>query len=684
MKKTFLALNLCLLSFFTGAQPDPNAGVNPSATALMGTVVDAETGLPLDYATISLFAQADDKLITGTITEADGTFRLEAKAGAYYAKIEFIAYAALRVDDFVLDPSEVLDLGTLQLRPAAAALEQVTVTAERSQMELSLDKKVFNVGKDLGSRGGSAVDLLDNVPSVQVDVEGNVSLRGSGNVRILVNGRPSGLVGNGAGGLRSLPANLIERVEIVTNPSAAYEAEGTAGIINIVLKKEVRKGLNGSFDLNTGVPDNHGVAINLNRRATKLNFFTNLGLNYRRSPGDGSLYQEVFGPNETIISRQSNLRERSGLGGSFRFGADYFFDERNTLTTALTYRLGFDDNQNLTTYRDFINTLANPTAIETRLDLENEDERESEYALNYKLTFPQREGQQLTADLRYQDKTETEGSDLLNRFFNPDFSPNLALPNLQQRSNNEETENTLIFQSDYSHPFSKDHKLEAGVRASIRNIDNDFLVEELNPDDNRWNALAGLSNNFRYDENIFAAYLTYGNKYGKFSYQLGLRPELSQSTPNCCKPTKSTNAIISTSFPLPHFNYELPGQNAVQISYSRRVQRPRFWDLNPFFTFTDNRNFFSGNPNLDPEFSHSIELGHLKYFGKGSLSSSLYYRHTEGVVQRIRTVDAAGNSNTRPENLATEDALGLELTAAYDFAKWWLLQHQCQFFSLPD
>ncbi|MEM9261366.1 MAG: outer membrane beta-barrel family protein, partial [Bacteroidota bacterium] len=237
-----------------------------------------------------------------------------------------------------------------------------------------------------------------------------------------------------------------------------------------------------------------------------------------------------------------------------------------------------------------------------------------------------------------------------------------------------------IFQADYVHPFGKDHKLEAGVRASIRNIDNDFLVEEFDQDNDIWNSLDGLSNTFNYDEEVYAAYLTYGNKYGRFSYQLGLRPEYSVINTRLLQTGEENKRDYLNLFPTAHFNYELPADNAVQLSYSRRIQRPRFWDLNPFFTFTDNRNFFSGNPDLDPEFSHSLEFGHIKYWEKGSVSSSIYYRHTEGVRQRIRTVDEEGNSITRPENLATEDAYGLEFNVTYEFFPWWRFNADANFF----
>ncbi len=665
-----LAIGLCFPLFLLAQSGPLEIAGTAVKTSIRGQVIDGNSNRPLDYATVSLLLQANQELVTGTITDEDGQFTLEAVAGNYLIKVEFLGYEPLEVKNITLAPNEQKDLGKLKISTATASLEEVTVTAEKSQMQLSLDKKVFNVGKDLASRGGNAAELLDNVPAVQVDVEGNVLLRGNGNVRILINGRPSSLIGNGGTGLRNIPANLIERVEVVTNPSARYEAEGTAGIINIILKKDTRKGLNGSFDFTLGNPQNYGTAVTLNRRANKLNFFTNLGVNYQNSPGNGNLFQETTTPDAILISLQESERNRAGLGGSFRFGADYFFDDRNTLTTAFSYRLNDRLNSSLTTYRDYIDLLSNPTGIETRTDDEEEDRKALEYSLNYKLLFPQRDGQQLTVDFRYQDSDELEASQLNNRFFNADFSPADRV-DLRQRSSNAELERQMIFQSDYIHPFGKDHRFEAGIRSSLRTINNDFLVEELDRNTNVWASLEGLSNDFRYREEIHAAYLTYGKKIGRFSYQLGLRPEYSRVTTTLLETNVVNDRDYTNLFPTAHFNYDLPKQNAVQISYSRRIQRPRFWDLNPFFSFSDNRNFFSGNPNLDPEFSHSLELSHIKYFEKGSLSSSLYFRHTDGIIQRIRVVDDLGNSITQPENLATEDAYGLDMTGSYEIAKWW-------------
>lgn len=683
MKKQVIALFLVVCSTLSLiAQPSmegqPIPGTTPARTYLKGKVVDGSTQMPLDFATVSIFNQIDSALVGGNVTDDNGFFNIEVKPGVYYINIEFLAYQSKTIKDVAIEKGQDdVELGIIALVPEATSMEEVVVVAEKSQMQLALDKKIFNVGKDLASRGGTAADLLDNVPSVQVDVEGNISLRGSGNVRILIDGKPSGLIGiSGTNGLRQLQANMIEQIELITNPSARYEAEGMAGIINIILKKEQKTGLNGSFDVTVGQPDNYGTAINLNYRTEKLNFFTNYGISYRQGPGTGSSYQEVYNNDTTFITVQDNERLRGGLSNNIRLGADYFFNPKNTLTGAVNLRLGNDDNHSETRYRDYLFSLDNPLGITIRTDDEKEDETKMEYALTYKRTFDKK-GQEFSFDTRYQDNTEKEGSDLVNRFYTPEFEPD-GQADLLQRSDNKESERQLILQTDYVHPIGKEGKFEAGLRSSFRDIDNDFLVQEFA--DDAWFALDGLSNNFQYDENIYAAYLIYGNKQGKFSWQLGLRPEYSQVSTQLLQTNEINDRSYLNLFPSAHFTYDLPAQNAVQISYSRRVRRPRFWDLNPFFTFSDNRNFFSGNPDLDPEFTNSMEFGHIKYWDNASLSSSIYYRHTDGKIDRIRVVNDDGTSVTKPENLLTEDAYGLEFTASWNPYKWWKLNSDFNFF----
>ena len=674
MKSNFTLL-VILLSFIAirplNAQPYAET---PAKGLIKGVVVDDATQQPLDYATITLYNAKDSTMVGGTVTNPTGAFSLEAAFGSYYAVIDFLSYKNHTISDIKLSRDQpVADLGLVALQSDATVLQEVEVRAEKSQMQLSLDKKIFNVGKDLANAGGNATDVLDNVPSVSVDVEGNVSLRGSSGVRILINGKPSGLVGiSNTDGLRNIPANLIERIEVITNPSARYEAEGMAGIINIILKKEKDNGLNGSFSVSAGYPQNYGVSANLNYRRDWANLFASYGLNYRQSPGGGSLYQEFYdtneyGPDTTFLLQQDMDRKRGGLSHNIRLGSDFFLKPNSTLTASFNVRPSKDDNVSELEYRDYLFSLDNPTEVTRRRDDEREDELNQEYALAWRREFAG-EGHELLAEARYQNNVETEQSTISENYFSPELVES-GEPGLQQRSYNREAEKMLILQVDYIHPFSKDSKFEVGYRSSFRDIDNNFYVEEFGSSD--WVYLPDFTNEFIYNEDIHAGYAIYGNKFGRFSFQLGLRGEYSDVRTELLQTGESNPRDYFNLFPSGHVNYELPAQNAIQLSYSRRINRPHFWHLNPFYSFSDARNFYSGNPNLDPEYTHSMEFGHIKYWDNASLTSSVYYRYTEGVTERIRTVDAEGNSFTRPVNLSTEKSWGAEATFSVSLTDWW-------------
>ncbi len=679
---------LLLLALFLGVQlsaqergnrggQGPRGGA-PIKKKVKGQVLDANTQQGLEYATITLFSKRDSSVVTGGITDSEGKFAIEIRPGRFYGKIEFLGYQASSISMIDLGKGkQEADLGIISLNPDAEMLAEVEVRAEKSEMQFLLDKKVFNVGKDLSTTSSSAADLLDNVPSVAVDIDGVVTLRGSGNVRILINGKPSGLIGVGdANGLRQIPANMIDQVEVITNPSARYEAAGTTGIINIILRKEKKKGLNGSVDLSTGLPKQIGAAINFNLRKEKFNLFLNYGLRWRNNPGGGFTDQNFYRGDSTFITEQTRTIDRSGLSHSVRFGSDFFLGKKSTLTTSFSYRISDEDNLSTVTYLDYINTKENLRLETLRTDDEREDETDLTVALNFEKTYD-RKGQKLTADFQYASSGEVEASDFLERYFVANGIPTGA-PNLQQRGNIDESNSEFLLKADYIYPFGENGKFETGYRGSLRQIRNDFSVQEFA--DNAWAILPNLSNDFIYDENIQALYALFGNKQRKFSYQIGLRGEYTDIKTELIKTNEKNPRSYFNLFPNATFTYDLPAENAIQLSYSRRISRPRYWYLNPFLSFSDARNPFVGNPDLDPELTHSIELAHLKYFEKGSISTSLYYRHTTDIIQRVRIVTDENNALTLPINLGLEDAFGLEFTYNYNVVKWWSLNGEFNFF----
>lgn len=650
-----------------------------NAAAIKGKLVDSVSSTPLAFATVQIFDNDQKKLVNGNLVNETGEFSMDLPFGSYYAVIEFTGYPALTTNGFVLSAQNPkFDFGILRLASKTTVLQGVVVQAEKSYMQFSLDKKIFNVGKDLANAGGSASDILTNIPSVSVDPEGTVKLRGSDNVRILIDGKPSGLVSiKGGGGLQQLPASLIERVEIITNPSARYEAEGNAGIINIVLKKDKQQGFNGSVELITGHPANFGASVNFNYRQKKINFFLNYGISYRNQPGVGKLYQEVYSPDTTFILQQANKSVLKGLNNNIRGGLDYYFTEKSILTASYLFRRSDATRTMDIRYNDYFNTLSKLNNTITRRQDEEEQEPNSEYSLNYKKTFGTKD-HDLTAAAKYIDNWESSNQLFTQNYFSSNGVQDKAKSILQQ-SGNDEYEKQWLLQLDYVKPIGKDGKFETGIRSSFRDMINDYVVTEKNTA-GEFVPLPNLDNVFIYDENIHAAYGILGNKVKKNSYQAGLRAEWTDVKTTLEKTNEINPRSYFNFFPSAHFTFDLPKQNALQVSYSRRVRRPFYNDLSPFMTFSDARNFSSGNPDLDPEFSNVGEISHLKYFDKGTLSSGVYYRSTKGRIDRIRQVDNEGNSTTRPENLRSEKAWGAEFTGAWAFTTWWKLDMNLNLF----
>lgn len=680
------------------------SGWTPPETSIKGKIIDAESEEGLEFATISIFRKKDGSVAGGGLSEANGVFDFKVKGRRLYAVVEYISYESVTIDPIEMQKGEpVIDLGEIQLSSASIKLEDVEIIAEKSETTFSLDKKVFTVGKDLANRGGSAEDVLNNVPSLDVDIEGTVTLRGSEGVRILIDGRPSSLVGvNSGSGLRSLPSNLIEKIEVITNPSARYDAEGMAGIVNIVMKKNKSKGFNGSIDVSGGYPANGGISTNLNYRKGPLNWFVNYGINYRSNRGLGHNIQDriTAGDSSADLYRQITTLDRdpfrSGLSNSIRFGADYFLTDKTQLTAAFRYKVSDEENDTELTYKDyseeyaaigieplwtnqsteyldfdsFDSTLNSESLYgeSTRIDNELEDESALQYSLNLSKEYSSRE-HKLNASISYQDRGETEKNTFAEKFSHLKGGENFTL---DQRVENDEISKTWEFQLDYVKPLGTDHKWEAGVRSSLRDIETNYLVEEAN-EQGEYEALPGLDNSLDYDEDVIAAYGLYGNRNNNISYQAGLRGEYSILNTKLLtnEGNPDNKREFFNFFPSAHVSYHINDTDALQLSYSRRISRPRFRDLNPFFTFQDRRNFFSGNPNLNPQYTDSYEIGQIKYWEGLSVSSSLFYRRTKDSRQRFLILDnTTSYTVTVPVNVGVTDDYGLDLSLGYSAKKW--------------
>ncbi len=626
---------------------------------LTGTITDTNNEA-LPFVTVTIFTANDSTLVNGAITDINGTFTLKAAAGEYSMAVRSIGF--LQKDIPLIELSGNKNIGPISLEEDVKTLDEVVVQADKSQMELSLDKRTFNVGKDMSNMGGTAADILDNIPAVSVDIEGNVSLRGSNNVQILIDGKPSGLLGiDGSSGLRQLQGNIIEKVEVITNPSARYDAEGSGGILNIVLKKDKEKGINGSFDVTTGYPDNHAVSANINLRRKWINFFVNYAVNYRKTPGGGISEQQFFLEDSTFYTNRDRTRERGGISNTIRTGMDIYINPKNSFTASLIYRKSDQDNNGRIIYQDLSETLEEINRT-VRNDNENELEDNFEFDLSYKKTFSNK-GHILTADIQFRESDEIESSDFEETYSNSEQM-------LIQRSSNNEGNRNILTQADYVYPFSQKGKLEAGYRGTLRTITNNFIVEEQN-DMGDFETIESLTNNFVYDENIYAFYFIVGNKIKKYSYQVGLRSETTDIRTDLKETNEVNEKNYTDFFPSAFFTYDLTESGSIQASYSRRLRRPRFWDLNPFFTFSDARNIRTGNPDLDPEYTNSFELGYLKNFKASNFYVGTYYRRSTGEIERVSYVEDDGITYTLPVNLSVENSYGMEINGSIEFNGWW-------------
>ena len=367
--------------------------------------MDANGGDPLEYGTVSFFNPGDSSLAAGSITDAEGRYAVELKPGNYYLVAQFVSYRTITKSEIVIPARASFEISNIRLAEDVSTLEEVKIIARPEQVEMLQDRRVFNVSEDLSNAGRSASEILDRIPSVAVDQEGNVSLRGSGNVRILINGKPSGLIGlSNSDGLRLLQGNMVEKVELITNPSARYEAEGEAGIINIILKKNRNQGFNGALSVNTGYPHDHGASFNLNYRTNNFNFFGNYGVNYRRRPGEGQERRMQFSDDTTTYLYRDFEFERGGLSNNFQVGAEYFFNDKTVLTGSLLYRRS-DENNDRDTYYRFLDENLDLQERSVRTDNETEADNNLEYTIAFRKEFDKKD-KEFNFDVQYRNNNE--------------------------------------------------------------------------------------------------------------------------------------------------------------------------------------------------------------------------------------------------------------------------------------
>lgn len=649
---TVFTLLSCLLTF--SQRPDVKK------ITISGKVIEKGTNQPLEYATI-VFENNITKQLSGGITDENGNFKFEVTSGKYNVRAEFISFKSIKLAQTEFNSD--VNLGVIAMEPDVAQLNEIEVVAEKSTVEIKLDKRVYNVGKDMMVKGGTVSDVLDNVPSVTVDAEGTVALRGNENVKILIDGKPSGLAGiNIADALKLLPADAVEKVEVITNPSARYDAEGGGGIINIVLRKGKANGVNGSVMVNAGDPETYGTSINLNKKSNNYNLFSNIGYNYRNNPGNTMVDAEYFNAdgstNRFIKERRTN--ERLSKGYNANFGIDLNLSKSLSWTNAITFRENNGENPDNVFFYNFDAT-NNPTFVRNRLNDQKSDEFSIEYTSNFTKKF-KKDDHKLTIDFATSQNRENEYATIYDQILENPTSL------VTQGTTNKNNQQRNLIQSDYVLPIGKNGRFEAGYRGSFQKNLTDYVVTPVSE----------FSNTLEYIENVNALYTQYGSKINKFSYFFGLRFEDSHIEVNSLSLNDYNTKKYNNLFPSATFNYEFSESSSVSLSYSKRINRPRGRFLNPVSSLSSNINIFQGNPDINPSYTDAIDLGYLKKWKKLTFNTSAYINVTNDAFQFIRKesglfVEGVPVILSTPINLSKEYRTGFEFNLNYTPYKWWRL-----------
>ena len=680
--KSIILLFTLSLTHFANAQDKVN---------VTGTVVDKDAAVPLEYATVTFIDRTGERSPQGGVTDFDGNFNIEVYQGNYDINVEFISFETKTFENRTLNSD--LDLGTISLGLNSDSLDEVVVRAETTQVEVRLDKKIYNIGKDLTTRGGTVTDALQNIPSVSVDVEGAISLRGNENVRILINGKPSAMAGfDDSTIFQQLPADAIERVEVITSPSARYDAEGTAGILNIILKKEKTLGLNGSISTTLGYPTNNSVSTTLNLRTDKFNIFNNTGIYYRNSPGNAEFDNNYFsGTYDRIYEEREYDRLRKGLNTNL--GMEYYLSENSSITGTFFGRWGDDEDETNAYSNRYIDGGFDSST--SRNQIEGEKEETYQGAINYINNFND-EGHKLTADLQYSYDNEDKPNNIIE-------TQDLPVEELldRQRIFENERQNEFLLQADYVLPKG-DAQFEAGIRINTEAQKTAYTLEDFDLETQEFFINEGQSYNFDYDENVYAAYSQYGNKLGeKFSFLLGLRLEHTQLKGDAYSDYLTQEELVEEIgiefdptfeknylglFPTVNLIYEIAKDENITLGYNRRINRPRGWFINPFPSRSSRTNVFQGNPDLNPAFSNTFDLGYLKKWDKLTFNTSVYYQRETDAFERIQqetgqtTSDGVNIIRNLPINLATEQRIGGEIGAIYNPSRKLRLNGSFNFF----
>lgn len=643
----------------------PDMFANETDGKIKGIVMDGELGGPLEFVTVQVKAKGSDKIVQGSVTGSDGNYTIGGlKKGEYVVTFSYIGYEEVSKNISISSDNQILSLGELTLAEDANQLGEVEVVAKRPQMRFEIDRKVFDATQDIAAEGGSASDLLSNIPSVEVDNEGSVSLRGNSSVTIWINGKASGLTAdNQADILDMMPAGDIKQVEVITNPSARYSPEGTAGIINIILKDDRKPGYYGSVKVGADTDGGYQASGNINYSSSKVDAYANLNYHNREFKGGGITSRLNTTDNSFLDQTNDSKRQHNNWFG--RFGATWHITKSDDLAFNVTGMTGGGDNSENIHYNS-IDSQKNTIYTSDRITNGDSDMKMYNLELNYVHKFSENSNIDLMVS---NNQWRRDGMNIF-RQSTVYTDPSQTANPLYQTQENDIKDKTWEVQADYTNKISDMARIEAGYKGTFQRnaspVDTytGTTAEDIRQDES-------LYNRFLYNQDVHALYMTYGGKWNKLSYQAGLRGEYWRVDTRSLDFDQEFNGKASETFEKDYFklfpsafiSYALPKNNELQVNYTRRLRRPWGGQLNSFRNISDASNISFGNPELTPEYSHSFELNYIKSWESGhTLSLSGYYRSTDDVIQRIRFLNTEDNvMYTTSENVAKSQASGLEI-----------------------
>mgnify|MGYP003575408558 CR=1 FL=1 len=654
-----LIISILLLSFhlFGHAQQ----------TAVSGKVVDKTTKEALPYVTVSV-KDSNLKTVQIGVTDDQGVFNLDRlPIEKMTFSFSFIGYQNYTLPLEISSGKLKIELGNISLSTDAVQLNAVEISGQKANISLKLDKKVFEVGKDVLSQNGSAHDVLNGVPSVAVSPTGAVSLRGNSSVLVLINGRQSGLTQNNA--LDQIAADQIERIEVIANPSSRYDASGSAGIINIILKKNKKSGFSGQVRLVAGSPNDSRLNPSINYKSDKINIFSNFSIRSSDYVGLYTTNQSTVNNGAPSYLNHVQNEDRHDDGKLIYLGADYFIDEHRTITAAFLKNATKDNDKTHLLY-DYSNTTNAKDSILARegKSLENRDYNQFEF--NYTQTFKQ-PVKKWTIDVQYDWWNSDKDWNLATQRLYPTI---LTYPGIRTSSTGSSKD--LLVQSDFIQPVDSVSVFEFGVKTEFRKVSSNFLAEQEEGDS--WATYQNIDNNLNYNETIASAYAQYSNKIKRFNYMLGLRNEFTKIDITDVKNTYNDDKKYNRVFPTVNLSYKFEA-STLQLNYSKRINRPPLYALYPFNELTDLNSQYIGNPDLNPSFTDVFELGFLKTWKTFTLNPSVYYQWESGYIQDF-TYRENDIFFTTPINIQHEIRSGVELSTLYNPLKWLQVNIEMNFY----